>query len=246
MYGNRQTIVTKSTICKSLLIMEQSIREQIISTAKLKCAYKQDVYHNTIAVFDDFKNAIKALYDDMQANVCPSDERIHADYQDIGQFETHLRIAGDILVFQMHTNVFQFDRSNPIWKSSYVKENEYRAYCGIINVYNFLNDSIKYHRENDLGYLVARIFVNAENHFMVEGKGALNAMYNDYASATLNRETITNIIENIVLHTLNFDMYVPPYVQMQEVSVAEMKQFSDVLQIKTGKRLGFKFSFDQE
>jgi hypothetical protein len=81
---------------------------------------------------------------------------------------------------------------------------------------------------------------------MVEGKRTLNALYNDYASATLNRETITNIVENIVLHTLNFDMYVPPYEQMQEVSVAEMKQFSDVLQIKTGKRLGFKFSFDQE
>jgi hypothetical protein len=222
-----------------------SAREQIISTVKSKCAYKQDVFHNTISVFQNFRKHIHTLYDDVQSNACPSDERIHADYADIGEFETHLRIAGDVLVFQMHTNVFQFDKSHVVWQSSYVRENENRAYCGIINVYNFLNDSIKYHRENDLGYLVARIFVNKENHFLIEGKRQLNVLYNDYANI-FDEKTMAEVLDSIVLFTLNFDLYVPPYDQIQEVTVGEMKQFSDALQIKTGKRLGFKFSFDQE
>lgn len=221
------------------------VREQIISTIKSKCAYKQDVFKHTIDVFEKFKHKVKDLYDDISANVCPSDERIHADYIDAGEFETHLRIAGDMLVFQMHTNVFQFDKSHSVWQGSYVKQDENRAYCGIINVYNFLNDSIKYHRETDLGYLVARIFINKENHFLVEGKRQLNVMFNDYTNV-FNDETMKKVLDNIVLFTLNFDLYVPPYDQMQEISVGEMRQFSDELKIKTGKRLGFKFSFDQE
>lgn len=222
-----------------------SPREQIINTIKSKCAYKQDVFRHTIEVFENFKLKVKDLYDDISANVCPSDERIHADYIDAGEFETHLRIAGDVLVFQMHTNVFQFDKSHPVWQSSYVKQDENRAYCGIINVYNFLNDSIKYHRESDLGYLVARIFVNKENHFLVEGKRQLNVMFNDYTNI-FDDETMKNVLENIVLFTLNFDLYVPPYEQIQEVTVGEMKQFSDTLKIATGKRLGFKFSAEQD
>ena len=47
---------------------------------------------------------------------------------------------------------------------------QYRTYCGVINMYNFLSDSFKYNRENDLGYLIGRMFINKENTF-VEGKG---------------------------------------------------------------------------
>ena len=65
----------------------------------------------------------------------------------------------------MHTNTFSFDKSHQIWNSSYVKEDEYKAYCGVINVYNFLSDSFKYNRANDLGYMIGRLFINKEKHF---------------------------------------------------------------------------------
>src|SRR5574340_1141800 len=57
-----------------------------------------------------------------------------------------------------HTNVFEFDTRHLVWKTSYVKEKATRSFCRMINVYNFLPDSFKYNRANDLGYLVARIF----------------------------------------------------------------------------------------
>jgi hypothetical protein len=43
------------------------------------------------------------------------------------------------------------------------------GYFGVVNVYNFLSDSFRYNRERDLGYLVARIFLNKEGHFFVQG-----------------------------------------------------------------------------
>ena len=55
-------------------------------------------------------------------------------------------------------------------KQKYVKEDKMRSFCGVIHVYNFLNDSFKYNRLNDVGNLVARIFVNKDKHFFVEGE----------------------------------------------------------------------------
>ena len=37
------------------------------------------------------------------------DERIVIEYKDSGEFEAQLRVSGDLLVFQMHSNVFKFD-----------------------------------------------------------------------------------------------------------------------------------------
>ena len=55
----------------------------------------------------------------------------------------------------------------------YPEENPNRGFCGLIHIYNFLNDSFKYNRVHDLGYLIGRIFINHENHFMVQGKRQL-------------------------------------------------------------------------
>jgi len=34
----------------------------------------------------------------------------------------------------------------------------------MISIYNFLSDSFKFNRVNDIGYLIARVFTNKENH----------------------------------------------------------------------------------
>lgn len=227
---------------------EQSSKalELIVDLIKDKSIHKQNVYANSILTFKSLKSVLKEVAERLCGKVDHLDERIHIDYTDVGDYEAHLRIAGDILVFHMHTNVFQFDKSHSVWNTSYVKENENRTYCGVINVYNFLNDSFKYHRNNDSGYLVSRLFVNSENHFLVQGKRQMGVLYNDFVNDFLDKEKLSEIVESIILYTLSFDLYVPPYDTVQEVSVMEMKQLSDSLQIKTAKRLGFKFQTDVE
>ena len=225
---------------------ESTPLDLIVNTIKEKSIHKQDVYANSILTFKMLKSVLKAFAETLCSEVDSLDERISIDYTDVGDFEAHLRIAGDVLVFHMHTNVFQFDKSHSVWNTSYVKENDKRTYCGVINVYNFLNDSFKYHRDKDSGYMVSRLFVNSENHFLVQGKRQMGVLYNDFVNDFLDKDRLLQIIESIALYTLNFDLYVPPYDAVQEVSVQEMKQLSDSLQIKTAKRLGFKFQSDQE
>ncbi len=225
---------------------ENATQELIFQTVKDKSVLKQDVFNNISLNFKVLKQVLKEIGDDLSSRIESVDERIIVEYKDTGEFEAQLRVAGDILVFHMHTNVFKFDSQNSLWNTSYFKENGNRGYCGLINVYNFLNDSIKYNRVNDSGYMIGRVFVNAENHFMVEGKRQMGFLYNDIINSVIDKDKMKAIIQSAVMYTLDFDLLIPPYDQVKEVSVFEIQELSDKQKLKTAKRLGFQFKADSD
>ena len=97
---------------------------------------------------------------------------------------------------------------------------------------------------NDFGYLIGRLFVNNENHFYAEGKRTLSFLYTDFANLNFDPPLMEDIIENLMIHILEFDLYAPLYELVSEVSVHEVKTTGDSIQLKTGKRMGFQFSTD--
>jgi hypothetical protein len=182
---------------------------------------------------------------DLEQEVVRHDKRLAVSFLDKGAMACEARIAGDILIFHMHTNVFKLDQSHSFWKTNYLTEDEMRGYFGVVNVYNFLSDSFKYNRERDLGYLVARIFLNKEGHFFVQGKRQLGFLYNDLAGSTMDRDRLREILYSIILYVLDFDLLAPPYDQVNQVTVSEMNELS-ASPLSTGKRLGFRFQADVE
>lgn len=226
--------------------MSDTPNEIILQLLREKASHKQDVFHETIRVFRDLKEVVKEVAAQYKPLATDIDKRLLVEYKDKSEFEVQLRVAGDVLIFQMHTNVFEFDTSHQIWKSSYVKEDPKRSYCGMINVYNFLSDSFKYNRSNDLGYLIARIFLNSEGHYFVEGKRQLGFLYNDLSNALLNRDELKKIVESAIVYCLSFDLFTPPFEEMKVVTLAQAQEESSMMQIKTGKRLGFRFQADND
>ena len=221
-------------------------QDLLFNLIKDKGVLKQDVFSNIILNFKILKNVLKEIGDDLKDRIDKVDERVIVEYKDSGEFEAQLRVSGDLLMFQMHSNVFKFDMNNSLWKSSYLSENPHRGYCGVINIYNFLNDSFKYNRVNDLGYLIGRVFVNHENHFMVEGKRQLGFLYNDFAKSTVNKDQLKSIVQSAILYALDFDLLIPNYDIVKETSVSQVQQISDTLKLKTGKRLGFTFQSNND
>lgn len=221
-------------------------RELILQTLADKACTKMDIYNKTKEVFAKFKEHLRAMADDLQGKMSKVDECIIIEYKDNGEYEAEIRFAGDVLIFHMHTDIFDFDKSHGIWKSSYVSEENHLSYCGMINVYNFLANSLQYDRYNDVGYMIARIFVNKESHFFVEGKRQLGFLYNNFAKSVIDDKAIISIIESAILYCLDFDLLTPPYDQVKEVRVAEMKEISSNSPVKTGKRLGFRFQADDD
>lgn len=225
--------------------MEES-RDLILKLINERSVLKQDVYARTKSVFEDLKATLKEVIEEIKVRFGDTDERVQFYYKEKGEYEAEVKIAGDVLVFYMHTNVFQFDKSHSVWQTSYLRDNELNGYVGVINIYNFLADSLKYQRYNDFGYMIGRLFVNKDGHFMVQGKRQLGYLYNDFMNATITKDQLKSIVESSIIYTLGFDLYTPPYQAVQEVTLGEIEATNMHLRMATGKRLGFKFSFDDE
>jgi hypothetical protein len=219
-------------------------KNQILKTLSEKAVVKQKVYDNTLETFDILKKALLELTTDFNNSLKGSDKRVMLEYKDRGKFEAEMKVASDILIFSMHSNIFEFDREHQVWKNPYVQENILNSYCGIINIYNFLSDSFKYSRLDDLGYLVARIFVNREKHYFVEGKRQLGFLYNNFGTMVIDKESLKKVINTAIMYAMQFDLLVPPYDTVKITSVALMNQKFENSKLQTGKRLGFQFNSD--
>ena len=223
---------------------EKDKKEQILGALEMKSLIKQKVYDQTVESFNLLKEVLQEIVEEYNNELNIKDPRVNFEYKERGEFEAQLKVAGDILIFTMHSNIFEFDRDHNIWKLNYVKENAIYSFCGIINVYNFLSDSFKYNRLDDLGYLVTRFFINVEKHFFVEGKRQQEYLYNNFGKSILTKETIKNIILQVILYAIEFDLLVPPYDNIKIASVAQLNEKMEYAKMKTGKRLGFKFNSD--
>lgn len=219
-------------------------RDTVLRMLREKSSMKQDVYQRTVEVFALVKELLAELSQDLENAIQPVDKRLTVEYKDRGETACEAKVAGDVVVFHMHTNVFKLDQSHSLWKTSYLTDDELRGYFGVINVYNFLSDSFKYNRERDIGYLVARIFLNKEGHYFVQGKRQLGFLYSDLAENVMDRERLRQVLWSVIIYVLDFDLLAPPYDQVNQVSVSEMNELNAHLQISTGKRLGFRFQAD--
>lgn len=209
-----------------------------------KAKLKQDIYTRSVEAIELLKKVSNEIVTDFKSKLPIDENRISFDFKDKSNFEFEIKFAGDVLIFMMHTNIFEFSRNHEIMKTPYIKDDNSRSYCGIINIYNFLADSFKYNRENDIGYLIGRIFINNENHYYIEGKKEIGMMYNNFSNNILDEKAAREILEKAILYTSNFDLLTPPYEEVKEVTVYEMQSNLDSMRIKTGKRLGFKFQAD--
>lgn len=218
--------------------------DKILETLTSKSTLKQAIYDNTCSAFRMLKEELARITGYYNEQLAHGDPRVLLRYIDHGEFTAELKVASDLLIFNMHTNIFQFDRDHEIWKTPYIQEDASAGYSGVINLYNFLADSFKYHREEDLGYLVARIFINKNNHFFVQGKRQSGFNYTTLGANVLDKSSIQEIVKAAIQYCLDFDLLVPPYDAVKLISVGQIHQNISDARLKTGKRLGFQFKVD--
>lgn len=223
----------------------ESLRESILKTIIFKSNLKQRIYDNTFTAFNLLKETLFEMASEMDDSLEGKlDRRVRLEYRDRGKFETQLQVAGDLLLFQMQSNIFIFEDNNPIWNNEYVAMDRANAYCGVINIYNFLADSFKLNRNADEGYLIGRIFINGANQYFVEGKRHFTMRHDNFGERELNRTELVEILETALLYSLNFDPLVPPYDAHKRVKVDQFNSKMDNSKFVTGKRLDFDFNTD--
>lgn len=224
--------------------MEQKnkVRDGILDLLLNKAAMKQDIADYAEDVFEHFKDITKDELSVLRKTV--SDDRVRLKMEDKGKHEFRISIGSDVLVFQLHRNVFRLPDENPMWKTPYLEQNGANGFFGMINIYNFLAESFEQNRVNDAGYLIGRVYLNHDHRFMVEGKGQLGFLFRDLANSQMNDDIARHIIQVSMAYAIEFDLITPPYDMVQQVSVGQIQLISSDLQVATGKRLGFRFSSD--
>ncbi len=222
--------------------LKETLSDLVFSKSELK----QDVFASTKSAFELFRSTAKTLLAQFQERNRMEKKDVRFDYIDRGDFEFEIRFGGDSLIFMMHTNVFEFSRNHEVMKSQYIREQPNRSYCGVIHIYNFLTDSFLYQRDNDLGYLIGRVFVNNESHYFIEGKRELGMLYNNFNTSVIDENSVQGIVESAIEYTTNFDLLTPPYDEIKVVSVGEMRNNFDKKMMVTAKRLGFRFQADTD
>ena len=94
------------------------LRAQILDTIIRKSTLKQRVFDNTFGAFNSLKETLLEMASEMDDELDGKlDRRVRLEYRDRGKFEAQLQVANDILIFQMHTDVFEFGSDHLIWQN---------------------------------------------------------------------------------------------------------------------------------
>ncbi|MDR2084694.1 MAG: hypothetical protein LBP67_06845 [Bacteroidales bacterium] len=215
--------------------------------------YKElvDIYSLESEVYSKTKESFNILHEaavdfDKSFKQFHTEEKVPVAVFKHGTNEFELTVGGDMIVFILHTNVFEFSRNHEIMKTPYMKENKNRAQCGQILIYNFIADSIKLKRSLDSGYMIGRIMINNEGHYFVEGKREIGMLLNRFATSKFDADAAKTILKSAIEYVMHFAPLVPDYELLQEITVDQFIQIRDFMQIKTSKRMGFTFNPDKE
>ncbi len=235
-----KTIFEKYIILFSAMDIYSTNKEKILNLLKTKGLIKINCFNKALDIFQDFKNILHETSGDINDEM-PNIRSLKMDYRDRGKFEAQLQFGDDILIFNMHTDIFQFPDTHPVCKTPYALQDDNNTLCAVVNVYNFLSNSFKYNRESDEGYLVARIFVNHEGYYFVEGKNLEQHSYDIFGTKVISEEILVDIIQSLVLYTLDFDLLVPDYNAVKVIDSDMINNRIDNSKADTGKRLYSEF-----
>ena len=221
------------------------LRSKILDTIIRKSTLKQRIFDNTFSAFNELKETLLEMASELDDELDGKlDRRVRLEYRDRGKFEAQLQVANDILIFQMHTDIFEFAADHPIWQNPYVQGDRENSYCGLINIYNFLSDSFKFNRNADEGYRIGRIFINRERRYFVEGKQQTSMRAAEFGKSEIGRDALIAILEEAIWFALNFDLLMPPYEDNKRVTVDQFNTKMDNSKFVTGKRLGYDFEVE--
>lgn len=224
---------------------DPELKKQILDMLAHKASLKQTVSDNTLRSFELLKETLHEIATEMDDELEERiDKRIRIEYRDRGKYEAQIQVAEDLLIFQMHTDIYRFPDGHRVWGVPYVSQQRDNGYCGMISIYNFLADSFKFNRAEDEGYLIGRIFIDHNGNYFVEGKVDTKVGLSEFGTAKLDYEEMKSVLEHSIHYSLVFDLYVPPFRHTKQVFVEQFNAKTENPKVQTGKLLGFHYDCD--
>lgn len=209
-----------------------------------KSTAKQVTYKNLLDAFHILAEESGRIVNELKKQIKPMDKDVTVDFIEVNENEFQVKLAGDLLVFVLHTNIVTFDEAHPAMQQPYCKENELNRYFGQIMIYNFMADSVRFNRVNDPGYLLARILINHEKRFLVEGEGRLGFLYNQISSGPVAAPDLKAIVQLALTIAIENDLTAPPFPQVRFITLHQ--KLEKTSELGAGQKIGFRMKYEQE
>jgi hypothetical protein len=218
--------------------------EQIKNLLENKSTAKQITYKNLLAAFDVLATESQRIVKELMTKVRPGDEDVTVEYTRVNSHEFHVKLAGDLLIFVLHTNIVAMDGNHPVMQDPYMKEKEANRYFGQIMIYNFMADSLKFNRINDPGYLLARLLINREGRYIIEGDGHLTTIANKVSSQPIVDAELSILVKLALMLAIENDLIAPPFPDVRYITLYQ--KMEKTLELGAGRKIGFQIAMNKQ
>lgn len=202
---------------------------------------KQTAYKHIQRAFSVLSGESRSVVTELNRRAHPADKDVTVEFNGINSQEFEVKLAGDMLIFVMNTNIVTLDESHHILKEEYIRENEVNRYFGQIMVYNFMAESLKYRRNNDPGYLLARLMVNHENRFFIEGERELES-FNRISEQPVSEDDLRLFVKIVLKMAIENDLVAPPFTEVKSITLNQKRNHS--FELGGAQKIGFRMSYE--
>lgn len=209
-----------------------------------KSAAKQITYRNLLAAFDVLRKESSRIITELTGKVKPDDEDVTLHFRDVNEHEFEVKLAGDLLTFVLHTNVVTFDPNGTIMQDPYIHQNPVNRYFGQIMIYNFMADSLKFNRVNDPGYLLARLLINHEGRYVVEGDGYLAQLAGKISPTPITENELAILVKFVLTMAIENDLMAPPFPDVRFITL--FQKMEKTQELGAGQKIGFRMSYQDK
>jgi hypothetical protein len=224
--------------------MDQDHLDYIKQLLESKSAAKQKTYKHLLSAFGDLSKESHRIVKELKKRAHPDDKDVTIEFNEVNEHEFHVKLAGDLLIFVLHTNIITFDDEHFIMKEPYMKLQDVNRYFGQINIYNFMSDSLKFNRVNDPGYLLARLMINHENRFFVEGEGQLAMLFNKISEGPVTKGFLDALVKLALAIAIENDLVAMPYPNVKFITLYQKLEHTPDL--GGGQKIGFRMSYEDK
>jgi len=215
--------------------------ERIRTMLEYKSTAKQITYKKLLAAFDILAKESKRIITELKKKVKPGDSDVTLDFRKINAHEFQMKAAADMVIFVLHTNIVTFDDAHEIMKDPYIRATELNRYFGQIMIYNFMSDSLEFNRLNDPGYLLARLLINHEGRYIIEGEGKLGLVFSHISDSPITEADLVILVKLALTLAIENDLTALPYPQVKFITLNQ--KLEKTQELGAGSKIGFRMSY---
>ncbi len=221
--------------------VEEDPLDRIQKLLEYKSTAKQVTYKKLISAFELLAKESKRVIAELKKKTKPGDTDVTLGFERINEHEFQVKLAGDMLVFVLHTNIVTFDDTHEVMKDPYIQAAEINRYFGQIMIYNFMSDSLKFHRVNDPGYLLARLLINHDGRYIIEGEGKLGVVFSHISESPITEADLNILVKLALTLAIENDLMAPPYTQVKFITLYQ--KLEKTQELGAGQKIGFRMSY---